>query len=156
MPVIAEPNVLYRGLALDGEGKSIANILDNGLRVQDAGDESTTLTTAYASHSQVASHVIATANTKVTNLTSSPQGAVYWLYKRLTPELQVPVLVQVYGVEGEGSLVVENKDIPAENVNVLAKLKINDQARWCLIERASEEGQIGFKITPFEYVLKVK
>ncbi len=157
LPTLKEPGFLYRGLALDAEGTSIANILENGLRVQDAGDESTTLITAYASHSQVPSHIIATANKKVTNLTDNPQSAVYWLYKRLTPELQVPVLVRVSGRTETGSLVVETKDIPADQLTVFAKLKINNQARWCQIKRAVDEnGQAGFKITPFEHVLKAE
>ena len=157
LPAIREPGILYRGLALDSQGNSVANILENGLRVEDAGDESTTLITAYASHSQVASHVVATANRKVTNLTDSPRGAVYWLYKRLSANLQMPVLVQVTGIERSGSLVVETEDIPAENLTVFAKLKINDHARWCKIERTSnDEGLVGFKVTPFEYVLKAE
>ena len=153
LPVMIEPGMLYRGLALEREGKSIANILDNGLRVQDAGSESSTLITAYASHSQVASHVVRTADTKVTNLTNSPKSAVYWLYKRLSTELQIPVLVQVSGRTETGSLVVENKDIPPTQLTVFAKLKINNQARWCRVERAyNKDGILGFKITPFERI----
>lgn len=155
LPVMTEPGMLYRGLALDKEGKSIANILDNGLRVKDAGDDSSTLITAYASHSQVAAHVLQTAATKVTNLTNSPQSAVYWAYKRLTAELQIPVVVQVSGRTETSSIVVETHDIPAGNLTVLAKLKINDHARWCKIERAyTLGGKPAFKVTPFEYRLK--
>ena len=116
---------------------------------------SSTLITAYASHSQVAAHVLQTAATKVTNLTNSPQSAVYWAYKRLTAELQIPVVVQVSGRTETSSIVVETHDIPAGNLTVLAKLKINDHARWCKIERAyTLGGKPAFKVTPFEYRLK--
>jgi hypothetical protein len=67
--------------------------------------------------------------------------------------LQIPVLVQVSGRTETGSLVVENKDIPPTQLTVFAKLKINNQARWCRVERAyNKDGILGFKITPFERI----
>lgn len=153
-PFMEEPDVLYRGLALDNEGKSIANILENGLRTQDAGEESTTLLVAYASHSQNPNFLADVATRKVTNLTSSPTNARYWIGKRISTELPVPVITRVTDV-GSGNWVTLHEDIPASQITVFAILKINNQARWCSIERATDAaGQVGFKITPFEYRLR--
>ena len=154
LPIMKEPGVLYRGLVLSADGNAIANILLYGLRIQDnVGKEANTRILALSSHSRY--HVMHNSKVKTTNLTDSPQDAVFWCYKRLTPQTPVPVIVQVTGVKGSGPIIQISDDIPAENINVFAKLKVNGQARWCLIELACDDnGQAGFKITPAQYVVK--
>ena len=132
LPFLAEPGILYRGMALSGDGASVAHILQNGLLVEDAGVEANTLNMAFSGGQR--GSVQALAARPVTNLTSFPQDAAVWGSKRLTPGKELLVIVRVNGQERSGNVVTIDQDIPAGNItHLIAPLTLSGQPAWCEI-----------------------
>ena len=132
LPLLAEPGVLYRGMALSADGASVHNILQNGLLVADAGVEANTLNIALAGGQRGALRSLAAH--PVTNLTSFPQDAADWGSKRLTSDKELLVIVGVNGQERSGSIVTTDQDIPASNItHLIAPLEVSGQPLWCEI-----------------------
>ena len=144
LPYIERPGYLYRGLSLHQDGQSVRNILENGLRTDDAGDHSNYLLMALASSGRSAAAV---AGKKFTNLTQAPDVALGYALRRSYTEDSFPVLVAVTGEENYGPIVQVDHDIPAEQItSLVALLRVNDQPTWCLLQW--EDG--AFQITPFK------
>lgn len=135
--------LIYRGLGLNADGAAIRNILQNGLRVQDAGSEANTLRLAMAGPH--ARSVITQLSQPITNLTSNPADATFYATRLLKAD-QISVVAVVRSVE-KGSIIVETQDIPADQIYALAALLYIDGERvWCKIELDGEN----FRITPYE------
>lgn len=133
--------LIYRGMALDGDGKAIRNILENGLRTQDVGKESNTLLISIAGPNAHAAGFCK----PVINLTDSSADAVMWANKRLNKNQTL--VVTVVKSNDKGDIIVTSDNIPAEDIYALtALLKIDGVPTWCKVELEGE----GFKITPYQ------
>lgn len=142
IPFQNQRGLIYRGLALNADGKAIRNILENGLRVQDSGEESNTLRIAYASRGGPSA--VKTVLDPVINLTSGPNSASSWAAKRMRHQ-DIRVVVVVHSQE-QGSIIVETKDIPPADIYaVTALLNIDGTRTWCKVELEGEN----FRITPY-------
>ncbi len=145
LPFVERPGYLYRGLGLSADGERLRNIFQNGLRVQDVGQNSNYLAMALASNPHSAA---ALSGVKYTNLTHQPSRAVsYALRNAKAFQDGIPVVVTVTGAEDYGSVVQISHDIaPSQIESVFALLNIDSKPTWCLVEY--QDGQ--FIITPFE------
>ena len=145
LPALERPGYLYRGLGLSAMGQDMHNIFQNGLRVQDAGQNSNYLLMALASNPHSAAAV---SSAKYTNLTQQPKLAVdYALRNSRFVQDGVAVVVVVTGEEEHGKVIQVSHDIPAEHIQgMFVLLNIKGTPTWCLVER--QEGQ--FVITPYE------
>lgn len=132
LPFLAEPGILYRGMALSADGAFIHNILQNGLLVADSGVEANTLNMAFSGGHR--GSIQALAARPVTNLTSLPQEAANWGSKRLTSGKELLVIVRVNGQERSGNVVTIDQDIPADNItHMIAPLTLSGKPVWCEI-----------------------
>ncbi len=146
LPFTQRPDYLYRGLGLQEDGAALANILQNGLRVEDAGNYSDKLLLSLAITPEDASLISAH---KYTNLTSSPQMALRYALKnkRRCAKNVLPVIVAVQGEAEYTTVVRVQHDIaPTHIPYVIALLQINGTSTWCRIEQAQD----GFLVTPYE------
>ena len=148
LPFIAEPGTLaYRGLALAADGADFRNILTNGLRIQDSGEESNTLRMAFASHGGYHAMKFLIDN-PVINITFSPRSAVYWGAKRLGESKPVLALIKIRGKWDGDGLEVVTHDIPADQIEELAvRLNIDGNLTWCKVT-LNENGT--FTLTPYQ------
>lgn len=147
VPFAANPgNIAYRGLALAADGSSVANILKNGLRLQDAGEDSNTLRIAYASHGGY--DAIKSVLDPVTNLTYGPNSAVSWGAKRLSNDLPILTIVKIRGTFEGTSVEIATEDIPASQIEeVIVRLNIEGKSTWCKVELNEDNT---FTLTPYE------
>lgn len=148
VPYAAElGTIAYRGLALASDGNSVRNILKNGLRLQDAGEENSTLRLAYASHGGYDAMRFFLEN-PVTNLTYGPNSASSWGARRLSNDLPILTLVKVRGSFDGSSLEVATEDIPASQIEELAvRLNLNGNLTWCKVTLEEDDT---FILTPYE------
>ena len=143
-PLLEEQGTLLRGLALPTDGKAIQNILQNGLRVADAGPEANTLNLAVSGGQRGFASL---ANHPVTNLTSSPTEAIKWAAKRRCDEKPLLAVVVVNGQTKSGNIVQEAADIPASQItHFFAPLALHEKTVWCNIQLAPNGG---FLVTPY-------
>lgn len=146
LPLVTQPGVLYRGLALPADGKAIENILQNGLRVADVGKEANTRNLAMSAGMPGAGRALAKA--PVTNLTSFPTEAVNWAVKRLSDNKPLLVVVAVNGQTQSGKVALVAEDIPASAVtHLFAPLMLNGTSVWCKVE-LTPNGD--FLVTPYD------
>lgn len=139
LPLLMQPDVLYRGLAVSGDGEALKNILQNGLLLKDAGTEANTRHIAMSGGSRGA--LSALAKRPITNLTSFPVNAAEWATKRLTEEKQLLVVVGVGGQTRSGKIVTIDQDIPAAQItHVVVPLQTAQGAVWCEIS-LTQDGQ---------------
>lgn len=148
VPFVAEPKkIAYRGMALDTDAEAIRNIIKNGLRLQDAGKENSTLRMAYASHTgwRTMSHI---AQNPVTNITDSPTAAAAWGIRRLSAKKPILTIVKIKG-EFEGTTIeIVTTDIPADQIEEVAvRVNINGNLMWCKTQ-LNEDGSL--TLTPYE------
>ncbi len=148
MPFIAQPGTLaYRGLALAADGESLRNIITNGLRLQDVGEENNTLYMAYASHGGYAAmrHFI---ENPVINITYGPQSAASWGARRLAPQLPILTVIKIRGEWDGDSLEVSTTDIPPDQLEeIIVRLNIAGHLTWCRLELLPNNH---FLLTPYE------
>ena len=147
VPFAANPgNIAYRGLALAADGTSVANILKNGLRLQDVGEDNNTLRIAYASHGGYAA--IKSVLEPVTNLTYGPNSAASWGASRLSNNLPILTVVKVRGTFEGSSVEIATEDIPASQIEeVIVRLNIEENSTWCKVELNEDNT---FTLTPYE------
>lgn len=142
-PFRNQRRLIYRGLALDLNEKTLRNILENGLRVKDVGPYSNTLLYSLSGPYSRTRAV----RTPIINLTDNAATAAHWAHMRQTPG-QICVVVAVKSVQ-KGDHIIYNQDIPAESIYALtALLMVDGKAKWCKVEWNEE----GFLITPYEPV----
>ncbi len=136
-PFQNQRQLIYRGMALDTDGKAIRNILENGLRTQDVGKEANTLILSIAGP-----HSWDPAIRKpLINLTDSSADAVMWAGKRLT-QGQIMV-VSVVKSNRTGSIITASENIPTSEIYAqTALLKINGKPIWCKLELDGENLRI--------------
>ena len=148
VPYVAQPGTIaYRGLALATDGNSVRNILKNGLRLQDAGEENSTLRLAYASHGGYDAMRFLLEN-PVTNLTYGPRSAASWGARRLAQDLPILTIVKVKGTFDGDSLETVTEDIPASQIEELAvRLNLNGNLTWCKVTLQPDDT---FMLTPYE------
>ena len=135
--------LIFRGMALSSNGADIANILQNGLRLSDVGNEANTLLRAYAG--SAGNGAVRTVNAPVTNLTANPQSAAAWAHRRLKDNF-LAVVVAVKS-QRRDDIIMVYRDIPAadiHSVNVL--LNLNGTLKWCKVQLNALGG---FTITPY-------
>ena len=146
VPLVVEPGVLYRGLALNSDGAAIKNILENGLQIADVGTEANTRNLAMSGGIPG----VVRAARPHTNLTSFPKDAVDWASLRagnLEDKLIIIVKVERQTQEA-GKVVTVYEDIPAQQISqLIAPLNINGEATWCQVS-LGQEGT--FIVTPYE------
>lgn len=146
VPLVVEPGVLYRGLALNSDGAAIKNILENGLQIADVGTEANTRNLAMSGGIPG----VVRATRPHTNLTSFPNDAVNWAKLRAgNMEDKLIIIVKVEKQTREaGKVVAVYEDIPPQQISqIIAPLNVNGEATWCQISL----GQDGtFVITPYE------
>lgn len=142
MPVTENPQLIYRGMALDAA--ALHNVLEHGMLLKDVSHESTTLRLAYASKTMHPATMDKVASTPVNNFTKYPISAANWASQRLG-ENETVVLVSIKSYE-KGAVIIETRDIlPEEFYDVLAVLEVNGNPTWCKVELAEN----GYKITPY-------
>ncbi len=142
MPVTENPQLIYRGMALDAA--ALHNVLEHGMLLKDVSHESTTLRLAYASKTMHPATMDKVASTPVNNFTKYPISAANWASQRLGKNETV-VLVSIKSYE-KGAVIIETRDIlPEEFYDVLAVLEVNGNPTWCKVELAEN----GYKITPY-------
>ena len=128
IPLIEEPGILYRGMALSADGAAVKNILENGLRLEDLGEHATTKLLAMSGGMRGT----VSAVRPVTNLTSFPKDAVFWANQRKTDDKELLVIVAVKGQTQSGKVVLYSDDIPAEQIShVITLLMIAGKPTWC-------------------------
>ena len=147
-PFVNEPGTIaFRGLALSSDGNSIRNILVNGLRLQDVGNENSTLRIAYASPGGYYAIRFLVEN-PVNNLTYGFNSAVRWGSRRLTTDLPILTVAKVRGEFDGDSMETVVTDIPASDIEeMVVRLNIRGNLTWCKIE-LNTDGT--FTITPYE------
>ena len=148
MPFIAQRSTLaYRGLALAADGEAIRNIITNGLRIQDVGEENSTLRMAYASHGGYAAlrHFI---EHPVINITYGPQSAASWGARRLSADVPILTVIKIRGEWNGDSFEVSTTDIaPSQLEEIIVRLNIEGHLTWCRLELLPNNN---FLITPYE------
>ena len=148
LPLVAQPHVLYRGLALPADGKAIENILQNGLRVADVGKQANTRNLAMSGGMPGTGRAL--AKTPVTNLTSFPTDAAKWAVKRLSDQKPLVTIVAVNGQTQSGQVVLAAQDIPASAItHLFTPLLVNGTSVWCKVELAPDGD---FLVTPYDIV----
>ncbi len=146
VPLVDEPGVLFRGMALPTDGEAIKNILQNGLRVADAGTQANTRSLAVAGGQPGVSRIL--AKTPVTNFTSFPTGAVTWANRRVTDNKTLIAIVAVNEQTQAGEIVQLAHDIPpSQIVRFLVPLTIDGKTVWCHIQ-LDLNGD--FLVTPYD------
>lgn len=151
LPLAGE--VAYRGLSLSADGDSIRNILTNGLRLQDAGEENSTLRLAYASHGgyYAMRHLL---ENPVTNITYGPNSAATWGAKHLGHSLPILTIVKIKGNFLGDSMETVTEDIPASQIEELVvRLNLDDNLTWCKVQLNPDNS---FTLTPYEPKYKSK
>lgn len=150
VPFVAEPgDIAFRGLALASDGAAIRNILTNGLRLKDVGEENSTLRIAYASPGGYYAIKFFIEN-PVINVTYSPKSAVYWGARRLGPDLPMLMIIKIRGKFVGDSMEVVVEDIPASDIEeVITRLNINGKLTWCKV-KLNEDNT--FTLTPYERI----
>ena len=154
VPFLAQSGeIAYRGLALSADGNSIRNIITNGLRLQDAGEENSTLRLAYASHGgfYAMRHLL---ENPVTNITYGPHSAASWGARRLSPDLPILTIVKIKGSFDGDSMEVVTQDIPASQIEEVAvRLNLDGNLTWCKVQLNADNS---FTLIPYEPMYKAK
>ncbi len=150
VPFVAEPgDIAFRGLALANDGEAIRNILTNGLRLKDVGEENSTLRIAYASPGGYYAIKFFIEN-PVINVTYGPKSAAYWGARRLDPDLPMLTIIKIRGKFIGDSMETIVEDIPASDIEeVVTRLNINGQLTWCKV-KLNEDNT--FTLTPYERI----
>ena len=142
MPVEENPQLIYRGMALDAE--ALKNILKNGMLLKDVTPASATQYLPYSFTTTETPNIPKEGFVHINNFTKSPALAANWASMKLSKKSTV-VLVSVKSYK-KGTFIVETEDIlPDKFYDVLAVLQINDNPTWCKVELLDE----GYKITPY-------
>lgn len=133
--------LIYRGLALDVDGRAVRNILENGLLLKDVGPYANTLLYSlsgpYSRSRSVQNPVI--------NLTDNSDSAANWAKTRKSPN-QICVVTVVQSNQ-TGRTIMHNHDIPSDAIYaVTALLMVNGTPAWCKVEWDNGE----FLITPYQ------
>lgn len=139
---------VYRGLALDSDGKALRNILENGLLLKDVGKYSSDFV---GMSGKFGAMMVMSGQTKFNNLTDNPELAADYAKGRIgSAENQIAVVVEVTGIRPQSVIHYPN-DIPASQISgVIALLELEGVPTWCRVELA-EDG--GYKITPYRTTL---
>ena len=144
LPLDRRGTKMYRGLGLPADGKAIRNILQNGLRLEDVGNDSNNLLLSMVSSDRHGGALRQMSQLKYTNLTDDP----YFAFKyaaRNTGGQNVPVIISVRGIP-QAEIVRVDYDIPADQIeDVIALVNWNGTPTWCKVELAGD----AFKITPY-------
>ncbi len=144
IPLLEEPGVLYRGLALPTDGIAVKNILANGLLLKDLGNHATTKLLSISGGTRGAVSAIR----PVTNLTSLPEDAIYWATQHKTPGHDLWAVVTVDGIPQSGKIVIYSEDIPADQiVHVLIPLQLKAIPTWCDVS-LTQDGH--FLVIPYQ------
>lgn len=142
MPVEENPQLIYRGMALDAE--ALKSILKNGMLLKDVTPASATQYLPYSFTTTETPNIPKEGFVHINNFTKSPALAANWASMKLSKKSTV-VLVSVKSYK-KGTFIVEMEDIlPDKFYDVLAVLQINDNPTWCKVELLDE----GYKITPY-------
>ncbi len=146
LPLLERPGVLYRGMALEDDGSSVQNILQNGLRLQDLGSHATTKLLAMSGGMRGT----VSATRPVTNLTSIPSEALYWATQRIESGKPLLVIMAVTGQHQSGKVVLLSQDIPADQIShVVVPLQVEGKPTWCNVQ-LTDAGT--FLVTPYQPV----
>lgn len=147
VPFVTEPKkIAYRGLALSSDGSAIKNLLQNGLRLQDAGKENSTLRMAYSSHTGWKT-MAQIAKNPVTNISNTPQDAANWGARRLNKDRPILTLIKIKGEFQGKSIEIVTTDIPADQIEEIAvRLNIDGNLTWCKVQ-LGEDGAL--LLTPY-------
>lgn len=141
-PFQNQRGLIYRGMALDADGKAIRNILKNGLRTQDVGKESNTLLYSMAGPNARTAAV----RQPLINLTDSGNDAVMWANRLRKQQILVVTVVKS---SRTGSVITSSKDIPATDIYAqTALLKINGKLTWCKLELEGND----LRVTPYQEI----
>lgn len=146
LPFLEEPGYLYRGLALEADGHALANILTNGLRVEDAGRYSNKLMLALTSTPEDAA---CASSSTYTNLTNSPNEALRYTVKnhKRSPDKVLPVIVKVTGEAEDARVVRVQHDIPTQNIpEVIVLVNADGAPTWCRVTMEND----AFRLVPYE------
>lgn len=141
-PSVANPQRMYRGMALDQ--KAIQNITDNGLLLKDVKGFNNDLLVGYAGslRGSGAAHI---AKQKVICLTNESERAASYATQRMSKGAQIPTVVEAEGLINE-KLLMAARDIPAAQIKrVSALLAIDGKPTWGLLESAAD----GFLFRPY-------
>ncbi len=150
LPLVAEPGVLLRGMALPTDGEAVKNILQNGLRLEDLGSHATTKLLAISGGMRGAVSSVR----PVTNLTSFPPDALYWATQRIEPGKELPVITVVKNQPQSGKVVLVAEDIPAQNITyVFVPVNYDGKSVWGKVEIAPDGG---FLVTPYDIAPETK
>ena len=144
LPFAQTPGKMYRGLGLPADGEAIRNILQNGLRLEDVGNDSCNLLMSMACSDRNVGALRQMSQMKFINFTNSPFFAFQYA-SRNTNGSNVPVIISVHGVP-EDKIVRVDKDIPAEQIDeVIALVNWNGVPTWCTVTLAEK----GFQLRPY-------
>lgn len=150
LPLVAQPGVLFRGMALPTDGEAVKNILQNGLRLEDLGSHATTKLLSISGGARGAVSSVR----PVTNLSSIPSEALYWATQRIEPGKELPVITVVKNQTQSGEVVLVSQDIPAEDItHVLVPVNYNGKPVWGNVELAPDGG---FLVTPYDIAPETK
>ena len=141
-PFQNQRGLIYRGMALDADGKAIRNILKNGLRTQDVGKESNTLLYSMAGPNARTAAV----RQPLINLTDSGNDAVMWANRLRKQQILVVTVVKS---NSTGSIITSPTDIPVDDIYAqTALLKVNGKPTWCKLELEGND----LRVTPYQEI----
>lgn len=130
-PGVSNPRYMWRGASL--AEKDILNVLENGYLRKDVSACNNHL---LMSCSLNARHV---SGMRVVNITDNPATAELYSRKFLSPEKNIPLVVQIKGDFPSGAVVHLTRDIPASSfTRVDAMLYIGGKNRWGALQRTAE------------------
>lgn len=142
LPFQNQRGLIYRGMALDADGKAIRNILKNGLRTQDVGRESNTRLYSMAGPNSRSAAV----RQPLINLTDSGNDAVRWANRLRKEEILVVTVVKS---NRTGSIITTPTDIPVDAIYAqTALLKVNGKPTWCKLELEGND----LRVTPYQEI----
>lgn len=141
-PFQNQRGLIYRGMALDANGKAIRNILKNGLRTQDVGRESNTFLYSLAGPNARTAAV----RKPMINLTDSGNDAVMWANRLRKEEILVVTVVKS---NSTGAIITSSTDIPVDDIYAqTALLKVNGKPTWCKLELEGND----LRVTPYQEI----
>ena len=150
LPWKEEPGILYRGMGLDTDGKSIRNILENGLLLKDVGPKNDAFLecTDGTTNGFIARYTSRMLGIRYTNLTLNPHFASCHAYDNIEKN-RIGILVRVSGQREYATVVRAMEDIGPNYIEeMIALVTLNDRPTWCRVE-LTKDGR--FRLTPYEW-----
>lgn len=143
-PVASRPGVMFRGMGLNANGKSLQNIASTGLQLDKVSVENNALLLMMSGERYGAQ--LSISKMKFINFTNSAKMASRYALRH-GKDGNIPVVLQMSGIE-DGNIIRLAADVPASHIKQIdALLFIEGAPRWGKLEVLPGGG---FKFFPYQ------